>query len=111
MEAQYRNGKLTVKAPANNGGTTSGIITLTCDEQKAVINVTLKGSFCQTCGGKGTVKCTKCGGRGYWIDNNADGAYMGCTRCGGSGMEWSEINDLIEGSGRMTCPTCGGRGS
>ena len=109
MEAQYGNGKLTVKAPANNGGTTSGKITLTCDEQKAEINVTLLGAICPKCGGTGTVPCTRCGGRGYYSDSN--GAEYGCTRCGGSGMCYGEMDDVRNGSGRMTCPVCGGRGS
>ena len=109
MEAKYDSGKLTVTAPANNGGTTSGKIILTCDSQRAEINVALLGAICPKCGGTGTVPCTRCGGRGYYSDDA--GADYGCTRCGGSGMCYGEMDDVRNGSGRMTCPVCGGRGS
>ena len=120
MEANYDKGKLTVTAPANDAGTSSGKITLSCDEQKAEIAVTLKGSICPTCNGTGKVRCNKCGGRGSYdeqFDMPPFGVTYGCPKCGGIGEEsWAGAgaagrSAFRKGSGKMPCPTCGGKGS
>ena len=116
VTAEYSNGKLTLTAPANEGGTINGTVNLTCDEQAATINFTIEGSICPTCKGTGKVKCTKCGGKGY-IETAAPhpafpdemNYYMfGCDKCGGR-LDIRDPN-YKEGSGKMPCPTCGGSG-
>ena len=117
MTAKYDNGKLVVEAPANNAASSFGIIMLACDSQVAEINVTLKGSICPKCGGKGRVKCTKCLGEGYLWKENDDTTY-GCTKCGGGGNGYPPgycdecpQYDLRKGSGMMVCPVCNGQGN
>ncbi len=90
---------------ANNGGKRSGKVTLKADEQTATIAVSQAGNICPTCNGKGKVKCTKCHGRGLITEYNNDNPSC-CTKCGGSGNMYGGRR----GSGRMTCPTCGGDG-
>ena len=117
MTAKYDNGKLVVEAPANNAASSFGIIMLACDSQVAEIKVTLKGSICPKCGGKGRVKCTKCLGEGYLWKENDDTTY-GCTKCGGGGNGYPPgycdecpQYDLRKGSGMMVCPVCNGQGN
>ena len=76
----------------------------------------------RTCNGTGKVKCTKCGGEG-WSINDSGFAYTicACTSCGGSGYH-SDVDQNFQrvansshpgyrrGSGQMTCPDCGGVG-
>lgn len=118
INAQYADGKLTVSAPANEGGTKRGTITLTCDAIKTVVNVTVEGSICPTCNGTGKVRCTKCGGKGWYQAGAYNPMYggpptYGCERCGGRGG-WDGgnygLDNLHVGSGKMKCPTCGGSG-
>ena len=111
IQANYTDGKLTLTAPANEGGTKQGTINLTCDEQRVVINYTIEGSICQRCGGKGTIACSKCGGKGYYtVSYGGEPASYGCRSCGGSGSQENVWDDLVRGRGRMTCPDCGGAG-
>ena len=126
--ASYANGVLTVTAGANDGGKRSGDIKLTADEQSATIAVSQKGNICPRCNGTGKVKCSRCGGRGTIIDGGGgDSGWHACTNCGGKGHveRYTEYDDYLgypvseiykspgyrEGSGKMTCPECGGSGS
>ena len=117
--AEYAGGVLTVTAGANEGGKRSGEITLTADEQTATINVTQAGNICPTCNGTGKVRCSKCGGKGtYYVEANdpyGSETKLGCSRCGGKGSCDPAFDfpfpGFRRGSGRMTCPTCGGSGS
>ena len=117
FDASYADGVLTVTTDANDGGKRSGKITLSADDQRATISVSQKGNVCPRCNGSGIVKCSKCGGKGYY----RSGAYdewlggqptYGCSKCGGGGSihGYSGLQSFHEGSGRMTCPECGGSG-
>ena len=117
--ASFADGVLTVTAGANDGGKRSGDIKLTADEQSATIAVSQKGNMCSKCNGAGKIKCTKCGGKGY-IDRTSYDSYSdmdfgctyGCSKCGGRGALCSDGDDgsFRKGSGKMTCPECGGSG-
>ena len=118
--ASFADGVLTVTAGANDGGKRSGDIKLTADEQSATIAVSQKGNVCPRCNGTGKVKCSKCGGKGYWIHN--DGSYpyvVGCGKCGGIGegcmSDGYGLRDALQdvyrlGRGKVSCPECGGSG-
>ena len=125
--AQYADGKRTVTAPANEGGTIKGTITLSCDAVKTEVPVTVEGSICKRCNGTGKVKCTKCGGRGAIPDENYGMAgERACKNCGGRGTRggmqqydfdkgypvtiYAPSSDWRKGSGKMNCPECGGAG-
>ena len=119
VTAEYNNGKLTLTASANEGGTIKGTVKLACDQQAATIKFTVEGSICSTCKGTGKVKCSKCGGRGSYdehFDSPPFGFTHGCTKCGGAGeVAWAgagaaDRSTLRKGSGKMPCPTCGGSG-
>ena len=125
--ATYAGGVLTINAPANEAGGKNGEIKLTGDGQSATIAVTQKGNICPKCNGTGKVKCSKCGGKGYYYSDYTRSDY-GCKNCGGRGERtqlrgsgwWSgtfedsgpsyENNGFHKGSGKMKCPQCGGSG-
>ena len=111
--ANYSGGVLTVSAGANEGGKRGGEITLEADEQTATIKVTQAGNVCPTCNGTGKVKCKGCGGRGVYEKMNGLEVY-GCRKCGGRGEFDFEYGTPLagarRGSGKATCPTCGGSG-
>ena len=125
--ATFAGGVLTINAPANEGGGKNGEIKLTGDNQSATIAVTQKGNICPRCNGTGKVKCSKCGGKGYYYSDYTRSDY-GCKNCGGRGERtqlrgsgwWSgtfedsgpsyENNGFHKGSGKMKCPDCGGSG-
>ena len=122
VTAEYSGGKLKVSAPANEGGTIDGTVTLSCDNVTTEVKVTVEGNICPTCNGTGKVRCTSCGGRG-WSMNDSGFAYtiVGCTSCGGSGYYSDSAGDYVrvansshpgyhKGSGQKNCPTCGGTG-
>ena len=109
--ATYAGGVLTINAPANEAGGKNGEIKLTGDDQTATIAVSQKGNICPKCNGTGKVNCSKCHGRGK-VSYGGD-AEWGCTKCGGRGYygEGMEYGDyIVKGSGKMTCPQCGGSG-
>lgn len=120
FEATLADGILKITAPANEGGTINGTLTLTCDEVKTDVSVTVEGNICPTCNGTGKVRCSKCGGQGYTFEF-VPGPYnyyeFGCSNCGGSGegfgdapADGSTHYTVRKGSGKMNCPTCGGTG-
>ena len=122
--ASFAGGVLTVTAPANEESAKRGEIKLTSDNQSVTIFASQAGNVCPTCGGSGTVNCSKCGGKGYtvkretgdsgWYDEVYHfNSYYGCKKCGGSGYKTDEgyANEhMTKGSGKMTCPDCGGSG-
>lgn len=118
LQAQYADGKLTVTAaPTDGSATRKGEVTLTADNLTAKVEVVIQSKVCATCGGTGRVRCTDCGGDGIvGSDNLVDGC--GCERCGGVGVggmssiafHMLEQGKSIAGSGKMPCPTCGGKG-
>ena len=77
-----------------------------------------ENATCSRCGGSGKVKCSKCHGKGYTskrtlADDGYWTQYYGCKNCGGSGHKSSEGyagEHMKKGSGKMTCPDCGGSG-
>ena len=124
FEATLADGILKITAPANEGGTINGTLTLTCDEVKTDVSVTVEGNICPTCNGTGKVRCSKCGGRGE-IEEDVSiefhvppGQFLhayGCPNCGGSGSARSfgpleGQSPIRRGTGKMNCPTCGGTG-
>lgn len=112
ITASIAGNKLNISAPANQGDAIKGEVTVGCDTISAKVKVTIEGSMCQRCGGKGKIACTRCGGKGYTSDAGGSGTHemlIGCSKCGGSGSDW--VLDFIhKGSGRMTCPDCHGTG-
>ena len=117
FSASYENGTLTISADANDGGKRKGEIILSADEQTAIIAVSQKGNICPKCNGTGKVRCTKCGGRGWYNDEMGFPVY-GCSKCGGRGWVEKPVSyedapdehNFHEGSGKMPCPACGGSG-
>lgn len=109
VEATYANGKLTVKAPKNDGKRIKGDILLTAGDLEKSVKVTVDGDVCKTCNGTGKVRCKACDGTGQtFIGPQMAG---GCTKCGGRG--WAdriESHNYRQGSGKINCPTCGGKG-
>ncbi|MBR5086834.1 MAG: hypothetical protein IKX31_07495 [Muribaculaceae bacterium] len=89
---------------------------MTVDAAKA--EAPTEPTTCSKCGGSGKVSCSKCGGKGYIHKRlrGDDGDWSkdyGCSKCGGSGYRSSEGyagEHLRKGSGKMTCPECGGSG-
>ena len=116
IPAEIKDGKLTINAPANEGGTVSGTVTLACDTVITEVKVTLEGSVCPTCNGTGTIICPKCKGKGEYkhVFDQEFGDYdlYGCTKCGGRGVvgEGYSASSVTKGKGRITCPDCGGAG-
>ena len=123
VEAKLAGDKLTISAPANPGGTIHGTLTLTSDAIRTEVNVTVEGSLCPTCDGTGKAPCPHCGGKGYTTKvvygefGDRYEEYYACSTCGGFGVQYSDglIDGLTErgfrkGSGRISCPDCGGTG-
>lgn len=120
VTATYAGGKLQLKCAANNEGTKQDTVTLTADKFTASLAITLEGLKCTTCNGTGKVTCSKCKGKGHWIEKDyidADFTIIfdyGCTKCGGRGCMDSVEGDFYspfrKGSGKVTCPTCKGKG-
>lgn len=113
--ATYANGNLSVTTEPVSGPGPKGKITLSCDDQTATISVKQKGDVCERCGGRGKIKCPNCNGTGisYMRENGSLEIY--CTHCGGYGGQGSGIEEEYNyniriGSGRITCPDCGGSG-
>ena len=117
VKAVYRNGEIVITAARNDAGTINEIIELKADTLSATISVQVKGNLCPTCVGTGKVRCKACNGRGYNIVIGGSAGYrlpLGCMRCGGrmisphgGGYGYDVISD---GTGRVTCPTCHGKG-
>ncbi|MCQ2289171.1 MAG: hypothetical protein MJZ74_08745 [Muribaculaceae bacterium] len=119
VTATYANGKLHLECAANNEGTKKDSIMLTAGEFTASLAITLEGSICKTCKGTGKVTCSKCKGKGYWEEYSYDEVFesygaFGCTKCGGRGcwdnVEGDYYSPFHKGSGKVTCPTCNGKG-
>lgn len=122
--ATYASGLLTITTPSNEENSKNGEIKLTCDDQIAIIAVSQEGNVCPKCNGSGKIKCSKCGGQGYYFIDFVKEDY-GCKKCGGKGsrhllmgsdLGWNgndggyEDCGFRKGSGKMNCPTCGGTG-
>ena len=107
VEAKLAGNKLTISAPANQGGAIYGTVTLTSDDIRTEVKVSVQGSKCTRCGGSGTVACPKCGGRGL-CPAECDPTPLGCQYCGGNGIFMDAGGRA--GTGRITCPNCGGTG-
>lgn len=105
INATYENGVIKVTAPANEGGTINGKLTIKCDTVETEVKVTIEGNICQRCSGKGKITCPSCGGKGW---RATSGEPTVCLKCGGRYGELTQ--DDRNGSGRVTCPTCGGSG-
>lgn len=121
--ASYAGGVLTVTAAANEEGAKRGEIKLSGDNQSVSIFASQEGNVCPKCGGSGTIACSKCGGKGYTHKvvygeyGERYDEYYGCKKCGGYGAKYSDglldpytENGYGKGSGKQTCPDCGGSG-
>ena len=118
VTASYANGKLSVSASANDGGSKNGTIKLTADSFSAEVKVKLEGNICQRCKGTGKITCPECHGIGevcYRKDAFGDCSWFdGCPKCGGKlvsrggGAYGSDLH--ASGSGKIKCPDCGGTG-
>lgn len=109
VEANYSNGKLTVKAPKNEGSRIKGDVRLSSGELEQTVKVTVDGDICTLCKGTGKVRCKVCDGIGETMRD--PWSINGCRACGGSG--WADrASDyhFRRGSGKVTCPKCGGKG-
>ncbi len=113
INAELTNETLSISAPSNQGFAKKGTVTLACDTVTTIVNVSIEGSVCKRCNGKGKISCTHCYGRGY---NFSGDAPVACTKCGGHGLLGEpDIPGYPpmggrKGSGRMACPECGGSG-
>lgn len=81
---------------------------------KARTTYVKKSGKCSRCHGTGKVKCTKCGGKGYYRFYITEDGLAGCTKCGGGDQcgawEPNALSCIRRGTGRMKCPSCHGRG-
>ena len=117
LEGRVEGDRLIITCPANDFGTKKGNLTLTCDDITNTVAITIEGSICPRCDGTGKIKCSKCGGRGMFM-NDSGFAYtvIACTKCGGrgsytdAGYGGGSHPGYSKGSGKMTCPDCGGAG-
>lgn len=109
--AEWSNGMLKVSAPKNDGHRIKGTLKLKAGDQLAEVAVVVDGEVCPTCQGKGTVKCKSCGGQGYNFRMNPSPGIYGCHACGGRGYSYRVPDyDYRTGKGKVTCPTCKGKG-
>ncbi|MGM9868799.1 MAG: hypothetical protein ACI30R_04130 [Sodaliphilus sp.] len=109
VDAKYDNGKLIVSTPKNDGNRIKGVIKISAGKFSKEVNVTVDGKVCPTCKGTGTIRCKTCGGNGY-IPCEYSG-WNGCPSCGGRGYCYRVPDtDYREGRGKVTCPTCKGKG-
>lgn len=110
FSAEYSNGVVSITAnPTDGESRVEGTATLTADALEATIKLTIGTKTCATCGGSGKVRCRKCGGKGWfsqYVPSCGEIFSIGCTKCGGR----ETIYDSDYGTGRSTCPTCGGSG-
>lgn len=105
--ATYADGKLTVEATPE--AKKEGTITLKAGKLKATITLSEKPDICPTCGGSGRVTCTQCKGEGmYWATDDWMSGTT-CERCDGM-IPGMGPRGMAAGTGKMKCPTCGGRG-
>ncbi len=111
VTADYKNGKLTVTTPKNEGNRTKGTIKLIAGDFTKEVEVSIDGKFCTTCNGTGKVKCKSCGGAGSVFREEPYMGIYGCKSCGGRGYAYRVADpDYRDGSGKQTCPTCKGKG-
>ncbi|MBQ3605734.1 MAG: hypothetical protein II990_05720 [Muribaculaceae bacterium] len=87
----YKNGFLSFKSEGNTGQTKTSKAIVTCDDLTQEITIVQTGNICETCHGKGRMKCHICDGEGMTYC-----PYITCITCGGRG--W------------IKCRTCGGSG-
>lgn len=87
----YYNGMLSFKSKGNTGQTKTSKVNVTCDDLVKEITIVQVGNICETCHGKGRVKCYMCDGAGelfcpYRPCHICHGArYIKCRTCGGTG--------------------------
>lgn len=111
VTATWENGVLKVSAPKNDGHRIKGDVKLTAGELSEVVSVTVDGEVCPTCNGTGKVRCKACGGQGYNFRFDPAPGLYGCHACGGRGYAYRVADaSYREGSGKVTCPTCKGKG-
>ncbi len=112
VDVKYDDGTLTLSSPPNKEGQKKGELVLIASDVSAVIDVLVKGEFCPTCNGEGTITCPKCKGEGWFFSTNNQG-YYGCKNCGGSGYDqhYMGIHTCVRGSGKVPCPDCDGTGA
>lgn len=111
IEAAYDGGKLTVSAPKNDGNRFSGVVKLTAGEFSKEVKVCVDGKVCTTCNGAGTIKCKACSGKGYTFKFDPSPGIYGCHACGGRGYSYRVPEPgYRDGKGKVTCPTCKGKG-
>lgn len=109
VDAKYENGKLIVSSPKNEGNRIKGVIKITAGAFSKEVNVTVEGKVCPTCKGTGTIRCKACGGKGNIPCSYPD--WDGCPACGGRGYCYRVPGyGYRQGKGKVTCPTCKGKG-
>lgn len=108
--ATYADGKLTVVATPE--AKKEGTITLKAGKLEATITLSEKPDICPTCGGSGRVTCTGCKGEGVYGQTMESGhcVIFPCNLCDGRSPSGESFGPAPRMSGKMKCPTCGGRG-
>ncbi len=94
VTVSYENGSVVVVAPENTGYTRTAKVNVQCDELSETLTVTIKGSICSRCKGKGYITCTQCHGEGGYYDYWGD--WVTCYYC--------------DNYCHITCPSCKGTG-
>lgn len=106
ITASYSEGVLTIKATPE--GANGGTITLTTGKLKTTVTTCHTGR-CENCKGLGKVTCIGCNGEGVkYKEVGGHENPMTCDKCE-SHTNAGELN-YSPGSGKMTCPDCGGLG-
>lgn len=110
IDADYEDGLLTLTAAPNKGGQIKGDVTVYSGEKSCTIKALVKGDFCLTCDGEGTLTCPKCKGEGM-VFSMSNYGYFGCTNCGGAGFQGRGYSQNFKrGTGKIVCPDCNGNG-
>lgn len=87
----YNNGKLTFNSNGHSGRGKNYTAKVICGEFTQKVTILQKGDICATCGGRGRISCSHCGGDGHLFF-----PYRECPKC------WTK--------GTVRCPSCGGTG-
>ncbi len=114
VDVNYNDGQLTLSAAPNKGKQKKGEVIVYAGEEASTIKVLIRGDFCPTCNGEGTITCPKCHGEGMifgMISGYGFYGNYGCKNCGGTGFSAKAFSkNFKQGTGKVVCPDCNGNG-
>lgn len=97
-----------ISCESNSGSPRDGIVTLTCGNKETEIAVHQKGwTTCYNCN-NGTVSCDNY--NAIWTYDNWGNWGHGYVTIDGWGNRYVSVCGVCGGTGRKTCPKCGGKG-